>query len=158
MRLFYLLLLNLVLTIPTAKSAELIQDWVKVCENRGAFAGRCYVSRTLNLKKTGKKLFQIAAGYPLDGEYPLILVTAPLGIYLPPGVRMQVDGTETYRAVIAYCNIDGCHAYYRLTKRTLNLFQRGRWLNVSFVDGTRKEHLFQVSLNGFTTALQQVRN
>lgn len=159
MRLLLLLLLNGTLTLvsPIAHSNEKIQDWVQVCEDRGEFSGRCFISQTLHLKQSGKKLFQIAAGYPFEEKLPLILVSAPLGIYLPAGISLQVDKTELYKAAFAYCNLEGCHAYYRLTPRLLSFFRGGRWLNVVFQDGTRREHQFKVSLNGFTVALRSLK-
>ncbi|MFT5114692.1 MAG: invasion protein IalB [Parasphingorhabdus sp.] len=158
MRLLFLLLLNTVLISAPVQSQDISEDWARICEDRGAFKGKCYISQTLKLKKSGKKLFQIAAGYPLEGDLPLILVSAPLGIYLPAGIIMQIDKTEAYKAIVAYCNIDGCHAYYRMSERFERLFQQGRWLNVSYLDGTRRENQFKVSLNGFTSALQQLNN
>ncbi len=134
-----------------------IQDWVKNCETGGGFEGRCYVSQTLRLKSSGQKLFEIAAGFPLSGEMPLLLVSGPLGMYLPSGISMQVDNTGQFQVVVAYCNEHGCHAYYRLTPAQFRMFKQGRWLNISYLDGTRRRHRFGVSLNGFTDAIASVR-
>ncbi len=133
-----------------------IEDWVRECEGDGEFAGRCFIRQRLTLKSSGQLLFEIAAGYPLGGEYPLLLLSVPLGSYLPPGITLQVDDTEAYHAVVAYCNHDGCHAYYRMTPSLYDRFRRGRWLNVSFLDGTRRTNRFQVSLNGFSRAIDSL--
>lgn len=142
-------------TTPAA-DASLIDDWARECDDGGEFAGRCFIRQRLTLKSSGQMLFEIAAGYPLGGEYPLLLLSAPLGTYLPSGITIEVDDTGAYQAVVAYCNHDGCHAYYRMTPALYRLFRQGRWLNVSFLDGTRRTNRFQVSLNGFSSAIDSL--
>jgi invasion protein IalB len=139
-----------------AAQTESVEDWVRQCEESGEFSGRCFVRQSLTLKSTGAMLFEIAAGYPLGGDYPLLLLSAPLGTYLPAGITIEVDDTGAYQAVLAYCNTQGCHAYYRMTQELYHLFRSGRWLNVSFLDGTRRIHRFQVSLNGFSAGIDSV--
>lgn len=134
-----------------------VGDWVTQCDESGEFAGRCFIRQSLTLKDTGRMLFDIAAGYPMGGEYPLLLLSAPLGMYLPGGIILEVDGTGSYRATVAYCNTDGCHAYYRMTPELYRLFRQGRWLNIAFLDGTRRANRFQVSLNGFSDGIDSVR-
>lgn len=141
--------------VTTAQSA-LVEDWARECENEGDFAGRCFIRQRLTLKSSGEMLFEIAAGYPLGGDYPLLLLSAPLGTFLPPGITIEVDQTGPYRAVVAYCNRDGCHAFYRMTPELFRFFQQGRWLNVAFHDGTRRINRFQVSLNGFSAAIDSL--
>ena len=151
------LVLALALT-PAASRAQsaLIDDWARQCEEEGEFGGRCFIRQRLTLNASGQMLFEIAAGSPLGGEYPLLLLSAPLGTYLPPGITIEVDDTGAYRAIVAYCNHDGCHAYYRMTPALYRLFRQGRWLNVSFLDGTRRTNRFQVSLKGFSAAIDSL--
>jgi invasion protein IalB len=132
------------------------KDWVKRCADSGDFKDRCYVSQQLTLKESGTPLFNIAIGYPLDQQFPLVLVTTPLGIYLPAGLRIQVDEQNAARIVFAYCNNDGCHGYHRMTAVQVKEFKEGRWLNVEFLDGTRRAHQFDVSLLGFTASLESL--
>ncbi|KAA3624622.1 MAG: hypothetical protein DWQ08_10155, partial [Proteobacteria bacterium] len=79
------------------------------------------------------------------------------GMDLPVGITLGVYDTNSYRAVVAYCNVDGCHAYYRMTPELYRMFRRGRWLNVTFLDGTRRAHRFKVSLAGFSAAIDSVK-
>lgn len=139
------------------ESEEPIEDWVRNCDTTGEFADKCFVRQRLTLKNSGDLLFEIAAGYPLGGDLPMLLLSAPLGIFLPAGITIEVDDTGEYRAVVAYCNHDGCHAYYRMTDELYRMFRLGRSLNVSFLDGTRRAHRFQVSLNGFSAAIDSVK-
>ncbi len=136
--------------------SAVIDDWARECETAGEFADRCFIRQSLTLNATGQRLFEIAAGYPLGGQYPLLLLSVPLGTYLPGGIVMEVDDTGAHRAVVAYCNTEGCHAYYRMTEPLYRMFRQGRWLNVQFVDGTRRTTRFQVSLNGFSNAIDSL--
>ncbi len=142
---------------PALAQSGLVEDWARECEDDGDFAGRCFIRQRLTLKSSGQMLFEIAAGYPLGGDYPLLLLSAPLGTYLPPGITIEVDQTGPYRAVVAYCNREGCHAFYRMTPELFRFFRQGRWLNVAFLDGTRRTNRFQVSLNGFSAAIDSLR-
>lgn len=148
----------LALTHTTVRAATdgIMQDWVIKCEQEGEFRDRCFIRQTLTLRSSGEMLFDIAAGYPLGGEYPLLLLSAPLGIYLPAGIDIEVDNTGSNRAVVAYCNHEGCHAYYRMTSSLYRMFRQGRWLNVTFLDGTRRAHDLQVSLSGFSKAIDSL--
>lgn len=139
-----------------AAADRIVQDWVVKCEREGEFRDRCFIRQTLTLRSSGEMLFDIAAGYPLGGEYPLLLLSAPLGIYLPAGIDIEVDNTGSHRAVVAYCNHEGCHAYYRMTSSLYRLFRQGRWLNVTFLDGTRRAHDLQLSLSGFSKAIDSL--
>ena len=134
------------------------EDWVRICEEKGAFSGRCYISQRLTLKDTGVDLFSLGIGYPLENKHPLMLLSAPLGIFLPSGIKFSVDSLQEVTSVVAYCNKAGCHAYYRMTANLIKEFRQGRWINVTFLDGTRKPHHFQVSLNGFTSAIASLSN
>lgn len=139
-----------------AQAPQVYQDWTRHCEEQGEFAGRCYIRQTLTLRNSGEMLFEIAAGYPLGGEYPLLLMTIPLGSFLPPGIVIGVDDTGQWRATVAHCNSDGCHAYYRMTPELYRMFRQGRWLNVSYQDGSRRANRFQASLNGFSAAIDSI--
>ena len=159
-RITQLLLLFIVniffVTTPAQAQHNKFDDWVRICEDSGTFAGRCYISQRLTLKKTGKELFSLSIGYPLNNQLPLMLLSVPLGVYLPHGVVFAVDSLHKTKVVFAYCNTAGCHGYFRMTSGLIDDFREGRWLNVKFLDGTRKAHQFQVSLNGFTKAMQSL--
>ncbi|KAA3621008.1 MAG: hypothetical protein DWQ08_14710, partial [Proteobacteria bacterium] len=74
-----------------AQSPAVIEDWVRSCAESGEFADRCFIRQSLTLKDSGGRLFDIAAGYPLGGDFPLLLLSAPLGMYLPGGITLEVD-------------------------------------------------------------------
>ncbi|MCZ7600997.1 MAG: invasion associated locus B family protein [Gammaproteobacteria bacterium] len=139
-----------------ARAPQIFRGLDTALRGAGEFAGRCYIRQTLTLKDSGRMLFEIAAGYPLGGEYPLLLMTIPLGSFLPPGITIGVDDAGQWRATVAYCNSDGCHAYYRMTPELYRMFRQGRWLNVSYQDGSRRDNRFQASLNGFSAAIDSI--
>ena len=139
-------------------TADIYKDWVKRCASEGTFKDRCYISQQLSLNDTGEPLFNITVGYPLNEKQPLVLVSTPLGVYLPAGVEMKVDDLEPHRIVFAYCNTEGCHGYYRMPAKLVTEFKQGRWLRVTFLDGTRRGHQFDVSLNGFTASLKSLES
>jgi invasion protein IalB len=138
-----------------AQDRTVFSDWVLECDAR-APQGACFVSQSLSLKDSGTRLFQIAAGEPFGDGQQMLLVTGPLGMYLPSGIRFSVDNAKWSTVALRYCNNDGCHGFHPLDQALVDELKRGRWLNVSIRDGSRQEVRFKASLNGFTAAFSRL--
>lgn len=134
-----------------AQERTVFSDWVLECES-SAPRRACFVSQSLSLKDSGARLFQIAAGEPFGDGQQMLLVTGPLGMYLPSGIRFSVDNGNWSTVALRYCNNEGCHGFHPLDQALIDELKRGRWLNVSIRDGSRQEVRFKASLDGFTAA------
>ena len=81
----------------------------------------------------------------------------PLGVYLPPGLTLQVDDGQVYKMAIEICGPKGCRVRFSFDDNLLNLFKFGSAAIVTFSGTDQKPIRISVSLKGFTLALQDVQ-
>ncbi|MGU9957242.1 MAG: invasion associated locus B family protein [Arenicellales bacterium WSBS_2016_MAG_OTU3] len=137
------------------------KNWAMRCgevdaSKEGEKLEKCYLFQNLLIKETGERLFQAAVGYSLFHDNPLFLMTAPLGMYLPGGIRTQVDDKEPRKTIVERCNPAGCHAAMSMNDDIITELKEGRWMNISILDGNLQEIKFKVSLVGFTAGFKAV--
>jgi len=92
--------------------------------------------------------FQLAP----DGNR-ILRVFAPLGILLPPGLGLQVDGEKVGHVPFVRCHVVGCFAQVTLTDDLVSRFKEGEtaWF---IVFQSQEEGIgIPISLSGFTSAL-----
>ena len=146
-----------------ASSAVLAQDaaehrygnWLVRCPDDSS--GRCFLSQTVLMQGSGQRMFEVGIGFLADGSTPTMVLTAPLGIYLPYGLRLQVDSTEPRRVLIERCNSDGCHTEIALSPTFLRQLKRGMSMFVVFGDAAGQRFRFPVSLQGLTAGMKRLQ-
>ena len=82
------------------------------------------------------------------------VVSVPLGVYLPAGLELRVDGGKARRAVFEACNLTGCHAGFALNAGLEWALKRGRMLTVTLRDTKASAVPITVSLDGITAGLK----
>ena len=88
---------------------QTFEDWTARCEQApGANLERCFIFQNLVLKESGKRLVHMAVGYLAANGQAAAVITMPLGISLPPGASISVDGGAPRSIVIESCDSDGC--------------------------------------------------
>ena len=137
---------------------QTFRDWTARCERPpGSEAARCFIFQNLVLKETGERLVHVAVGYlAVDGRAAAV-VTLPLGISLPPGAALSVDGGEPVRFPVERCDANGCIGALELDDRMLAAMKRGREARVTFHDGTRRPIAVPISLMGFTAGFASLQ-
>ena len=135
------------------------KDWVIACEEReGGETGQCYMAQNVALRESGQRLVHVAVGYSAKGDgRPAALLTVPLGVFLPAGVAVAIDGGEPRRVPLEYCIAAGCRALLPLDPDTESALKAGRQAQVIFQDLTRREIAVPISLLGFTAGLRALR-
>ena len=133
------------------------RNWTARCESvPGTTLERCFIFQNLVLKDSGKRLVHVAVGYLAANGQAAAVVTLPLGISLPPGAAISVDGGEPVDFVIERCDTDGCVGALALGDELIADMKRGRQAHVSFHDGTRRRIAVPVSLLGFTAGFDSL--
>ena len=118
---------------------------------------QCFIFQNLVLKQGGQRVFNMAVGYIANAEQPIALVTLPLGISLPPGATLTIDGDHEVRFPIERCMPAGCRAGVALTPALVAALTSGTEASVSFFDGSRQPVSVSLSLDGFSAALEALR-
>lgn len=82
----------------------------------------------------------------------LFRVVAPMGVYLPTGVGLEVDGEAASRIPFARCLPSGCLADMGVSDALLGKLKKGKEAKVIVFAGPGEGIGLPLSLNGFTKA------
>ena len=83
-------------------------------------------------------------------------IVTPLGVLLPAGVRVQVDGGEQAAAPYQVCTPEGCVVRQPLTTEVLNQLKAGANAKFTLVAVPQQEIPVNISLMGFTKAFESL--
>jgi invasion protein IalB len=136
------------------------QDWAVRCGRPAEGAPEACEMVQQRLDEQGQTVLAVAVGKVPNAEIPGMLIILPLGIWLPPGVVLRVDGGEEISAEVARCERRGCQVELLLEPNVLTVLKSGREANVLFQiydeNGQPKVVGVPFSLLGFTAALDEV--
>ena len=142
---------------PGSQTVDLLpmgQSWIKQCQkNPQTGKQTCVVTR----------VFGHAADQPPDLGFALyqtegvakdhVQIVLPLQLYLPAGIRAQVDGGEAITGRYLTCAPNGCFAETDFTAAQVGKLKTGKILAVAVRNLGGVELDFKLSLDGFATAL-----
>lgn len=161
------LLATMVLQVQAAETRrENFGDWGFVCSTpegleNGTESCNLFQTALLNNEQSGgeagsQRVLLTRVGY-LDGnENPVLLVTAPLGILLPLGISVEVEGHETIRIPVQRCDAGGCLAYVVMEQPFIDAFKKAAEAKVTFYDMQRRGVTIPLSLKGFTKGMGEL--
>jgi invasion protein IalB len=140
------------------RPVEKFDDWFKECEmvtdEKGEQIEICQISQTLIDKESDQPMMKIAVGYVPEKDQPVAVITLPLGIFLPPGIELQIDGKgKVGRLPINTCLPSGCQAGVQLDEDFVSRMKQGNQMTVTFGNPQGKGVAAPVSLKGFTAGL-----
>jgi invasion protein IalB len=125
-------------------------NWLVRCgPGEGEIEQGCFLFQNLVLKEGGQRVLQVAVGFVDRASEPIALLSLPLGISLPPGATMSIDGKQKYDLQIERCESNGCRAGLKLSTNLLDRFRTGDALSVVFHDSKRRPIEVPLSLDGF---------
>lgn len=146
---------------------EIHGAWTLRCEPRPGTATtepgqapqeQCFIFQNVVMKQSGQRVFNIAIGYVPEAERPIALLTLPLGISLPPGVRLRVPDLPPMEFLIERCIPAGCRAGAQISQELAEALSNHTTATVEFRDGSRQDLSVQLSLEGFAEALTALGN
>lgn len=137
-------------------------DWAFLCPEEGpAAALGCRIIQSAILNVEGEegaepqthRVMLTTIGYVADEEAPVITSIVPLGILLPPGVRLKVEGYDELRIPLQRCDGNGCVALLPMKARLVEAFKNGAEGHVTFFNVAGKPNKVRLSLEGFKEGL-----
>jgi invasion protein IalB len=139
----------------SAPAARRFDDWEVVCDptprpdackavQRLAAPGDASGSRVV---------FAASALRAAKGGELVMVLSAPLGGYLIPGMAMKVDGRPLARLLFETCEAGGCHGGFVLTPGFRRALERGKALQVRLWTTKTQPADVVVSLKGLGPAL-----
>ncbi len=155
-----LLLFFLDLSAAQAMSAreQTFKDWLMRCERKDENTPeRCFILQIGKSIEDNQDVVQIVARYPVPNEPAILFMTLPLGVYLPAGLRLQIDNGENVRIDVEICIRNGCHVRVVLASELLEELRTGRHARLTFQLGWHREVKASISLAGFTAAFDALK-
>jgi len=133
---------------------ETYQDWRVAC-NVTDKAPVCAISQD-QTQQNGQRLLAVEMQMRTDGS-AIATLLLPFGIILDSGVTPNVDDQPPLKAVrFRTCLPTGCIASLPVDSATLAKLRAGSRLNLKVIADGGKELSFQVSLHGFSAALDRI--
>lgn len=133
-------------------------SWSSKCEDKhGENESGCYIFQNRALREGGQRVLRIVVGYVATTSEPIALLSLPLGITLPPGVSLSIDGGEPTRIPVERCDPNGCNAGLKLEDKLLKQILAGKQMTVTFFDPKRQPIAVPLTLEGFDQGLQALR-
>lgn len=131
--------------------------WVKVCSKNQAGEEGCIVSQELRAE-TGRPIaFVSIQSAPEPGKYGLGIVV-PIGVLLPPGLTLTVDGAKLTTAPYVICLPPGnqqpphCLAQTVVSEDFIASLKKGNKLGLVAVNAQNKQMALEMTLIGFSKA------
>lgn len=131
--------------------------WVVSCgDNRGKLD--CRATQQVYVKTTGQRLVAVAVRVPPDTKKPTLMLQAPLGVYLPAGVSLQIGKDKAVTLPFKGCDRFGCLAEYKLNDAELAAMLKGSGLTISVQDQSQKPAFtITVPVTGFAEAYAKIK-
>lgn len=141
-----------------SKTAAPAQEalWSKQCLKDPAGKDICFVQQFAIATQQKAVMLNVAFGYLGPEGKPRIILTAPLGILLVPGVQMTIDNGKPIVLPFDNCQPSGCRAAVDLDKQALDQFRNGKVLAVRYAMMDRKAIDIPIKLDGLDKALKSV--
>lgn len=135
-------------------------DWKIQCETAKANAegqqdGKtCAMVQTARSEKNAKLGLTtvFVRGKQNGKEVTMMRILAPIGVYLPTGVALEIDGGAVGRIPFMRCLPQTCVAFGEAGTQTLDKFRKGSAANFIIYEAPGIGMPIKVSLNGFAAA------
>ena len=101
--------------------------WSIICDTpAGATAEQCAMMQNVVADDRPEIGLSVVVLRPADNKAEILRVLAPLGVLLPNGLGLNVDGKDIGRAYFVRCFQDGCYAEVILEKPLLDTLSTGK--------------------------------
>ena len=113
------------------------------------------VTRSEKNEKVGMSLVIVRAKQG-DKDVIMMRIMAPIGVYLPTGVALEVDGAAIGRVPFTRCRPQICEALAEASVDTLAKMKKGTAANFIVYEAPGLGIPLKISLEGFSAALDNL--
>jgi len=125
--------------------------WSIVCDQpAGASSEQCALMQNVIAEDRPEVGLSVVVLKTADKKARVLRVLAPLGVLLPNGLGLNVDGKDIGRAYFVRCFTDGCYAEVILEETLLNTLQGGGTATFIVFQTPEEGIGIPVDLTGFT--------
>ncbi|MCF6344794.1 MAG: invasion associated locus B family protein [Devosiaceae bacterium] len=132
-------------------------DWQMSCDTPpGASFEQCALIQNVSAQDQPNVGLSVIVLKTADKQARLLRVLAPLGILLPNGLGLNVDGTDLGRVAFVRCLPNGCVAEVVMDDELIDVLTKGKTA-IFVVFKTPEEGIgIPVSLNGFSKGFAEL--
>lgn len=140
---------------PTASFAQATAPqvhgaWNIICETpAGASSEQCALMQNVVAEDRPEVGLSVVVLKTADNKARILRVLAPLGVILPNGLGLNIDGKDLGRAYFVRCMADGCFAEVILRDDLLNTLRDGTSATFIIFASPEEGIGIPVDLNGF---------
>ncbi len=91
-----------------------------------------------------------------DRDVTMMRILVPVGVFLPTGIALEIDGTAVGRVPFTRCLPQVCMAFAEATPETIEKMKQGSTANFIIYEAPGAGLSMEVSLSGFTAAYDQL--
>ncbi|WP_295814068.1 invasion associated locus B family protein [uncultured Nitratireductor sp.] len=124
--------------------------WSILCDTpAGASSEQCAMMQNVVAEDRPEMGLSVVVLRTADGKAEILRVLAPLGVLLPNGLGLNVDGEDIGRAYFVRCFQDGCYAEVILEDQLVETFKSGESATFIVFQTPEEGIGIPVDLNGF---------
>ncbi len=152
---------------PPAPKVDLIAEngaWKVQCETPPVPEGQtpvrqCGMVQTTKSEKNPKATLTLVLVKTVTGDKSVInmRVIAPIGVFLPTGVALEIDGAAVGRVPFTRCMPQVCMAFAEASEETLGKMKKGKEANFIIYEAPGIGMPMKLSLSGFTASLDALQ-
>jgi len=117
----------------------------------------CSMEQRLVLEGSGQFLARLMIRMPASASVvPVFLIQLPLGVSLPVGLRLSVDGMPGENLGFQACDKAGCYVGDTLSDSMMGAMKAGNVISINFEDSAKRPRKLDFSLQGFTRAFNAI--
>jgi invasion protein IalB len=139
-------------------------DWKLQCEKQiqkdqtAAAKKQCGMIQTVQSEKNPKigLSLVLVKSKQADKDVTMMRVLAPIGVFLPTGVALEIDGAAVGRVPFTTCLPQVCMAFAEAQAETLDKMKKGSTANFIIYQGPGQGIPMKISLSGFSAALDEL--
>ncbi len=132
---------------------EVFGDWAKVCQDAPDGGRQCIAVHNAAPAEGTPRILHISLIKIPEAQRPLLQLSVPLGVWLPQGLSLSVDGSKAVAIPLQICIGNACQVQFEMPDEMLNTFRNGLQGNVKMFNAAGQEVNSPFSLKGFTAAL-----
>lgn len=131
--------------------------WKIICEKPpGATNEQCGMHQSVRDSDREELGLSITVLRPADRQGDLLRIQAPLGILLPHGIGLEIDGEDIGTAFFVRCFADGCWADVNVDSKLLDALRTGKTAIFKVFPSPEEGVGIPVELEGFAEAYQKL--
>ena len=138
---------------PTVRSTH--GDWQVLCVLNENLLEECFAGQALDDQTSGQRAMTVMVMKAPDGTTAL-RITVPLGVLIPSGLNLTVDGVSVGEVGFVACFPDGCMTQVGMSDEVLGQLKGGSQATVTVHDFDNQPISLPLSLNGFTAAFNDL--